>query len=206
MESSDSSSGYITCLMSDSDVVAAFRSSIGDVNSTTTSCYSPFSCQTPTFESYPSPLIPCRKLATRSDLELSADDSVDNDRRGSGASRTTVEEEEEGSSGGITPKTTEGTNMAYLSYHGGTFPEQRYTHYGQALESAAARVVSIARFKSKRSRRVWTKRVDYAVRHSFAVARPRVNGRFVSKDYAAAITNSSSSSSTTLFAVDEATD
>ena len=48
--------------------------------------------------------------------------------------------------------------------------------------SPTSRKMRIERFLSKRSHRVWTKKVKYDVRKNFADSRLRVKGRFVKKE------------------------
>jgi len=48
--------------------------------------------------------------------------------------------------------------------------------------SPAARQEMLARFRAKRQRRVWRKRVKYGCRQQLAAARPRVKGRFIRKE------------------------
>ena len=51
-----------------------------------------------------------------------------------------------------------------------------------APSSPDARRKRLERFHAKRQRRVWSKKVDYDVRKSFANSRLRVKGRFVKKE------------------------
>ncbi|KAL9191193.1 hypothetical protein ACHAXT_000899 [Thalassiosira profunda] len=48
--------------------------------------------------------------------------------------------------------------------------------------SPASRKVRLQRFREKREKRVWERRVKYDVRKNFAVSRLRVKGRFVKKE------------------------
>lgn len=48
--------------------------------------------------------------------------------------------------------------------------------------SPASRKVRLDRFRAKRQTRVWTRKVKYDVRKSFADSRMRVKGRFVKKE------------------------
>jgi len=48
--------------------------------------------------------------------------------------------------------------------------------------NSTERARAIARYLDKRTRRVWSKKVDYGVRKSFADSRLRVKGRFVKKE------------------------
>jgi hypothetical protein len=47
--------------------------------------------------------------------------------------------------------------------------------------SPESRKVRLERFRQKRNRRVWTRKVKYGVRKNFADSRMRVKGRFVKK-------------------------
>jgi len=59
--------------------------------------------------------------------------------------------------------------------------------YRIGLYTREERARHVARYKEKRLRRIWTKRVLYQVRKDFAVTRKRVGGRFIKKDEAAAL-------------------
>lgn len=47
----------------------------------------------------------------------------------------------------------------------------------------AERLVLIQKYLEKRKRRVWTKKIKYSVRKTFADSRVRVKGRFISKEH-----------------------
>lgn len=58
--------------------------------------------------------------------------------------------------------------------------------YEEGMSPALSRARAIARYREKKLRRCYAKRVRYAARKANALARPRINGRFVKRQVAVA--------------------
>lgn len=85
----------------------------------------------------------------------------------------------------MTPPATTGSNTSTLAppsvHHGALSASSGAGDYDETLSPAQLRARALARYREKKSRRCFVKKVRYAARKANADARPRVNGRFVKR-------------------------